>query len=198
MPWYFVTLLPSAPNTRCRILHLTLRGLGQFADIALVHPEGPLGFWHHDFRVRKHWLVVWTDQTVDVVAMEMRDDHDIDVIRVDPCGLQVRLILAERTLGLRVGAKTEAGVDGDEFRSGIDDGRRIGVDDLVLWQELRLKILGNCILGRVDDIAVPERVAALPIGDDGDFEFANLIAVPSGILFARDGRSSVCRRNYCL
>ena len=120
------------------------------------------------------------------------------VIRVDPCGLQVRLILAERTLGLRVGAETEAGVDGDEFRSGIDDGRRIGVDHLVLRQELRLEIFGNSILRCVDDVAVSERVAVLPIGDDGDFEFANLIAVPSGVLFARGRRRSIRRRHYCL
>src|SRR5262245_21802675 len=77
------------------VRHLSLCDFWQLADVALVHPESPLDLRYHYFRVREHRLVVGPDQTVDVVAMEVRDDHGIDVVRVDPRGFQIRLVLAE-------------------------------------------------------------------------------------------------------
>src|SRR5581483_9240961 len=59
-----------------RILYLPLRRLRKFADVALVHPERPFGLRHHNFRVRKHWLVVGPNQPVDMIAVEMRNDDD--------------------------------------------------------------------------------------------------------------------------
>jgi len=90
-----------------------------------------------------------------VVAVEVRDDHGIDVVRVDPRSLQIRLVLAELPFGLRVSAKPEAGVDRDQLRSCVDDDRRVSMDHFVIRQELRCEIFCHRVLWCVGDIAVP-------------------------------------------
>src|SRR5262245_23400060 len=60
------------------VAHLGARDLGKLACIAVVGPERPFLFGYHDFGVGECRLVVCADQAVDVVTVEVRDEHHID------------------------------------------------------------------------------------------------------------------------
>jgi hypothetical protein len=50
-----------------------------------------------------------------MITMEVRNDHNIDSVTVDPGGLEIAVILADRTLALVEHAEPEAGVDRHEL-----------------------------------------------------------------------------------
>ena len=107
---YCVTLRPIASNTRRAFFKVVFktgvtRGL---AHLAIVHPELPFHGRHHDFGIRIVRLVVRIQQTVDVIAVEMRNDDDVDVRRIDARSSEVSLKLPQRTLALRIGRRSEA------------------------------------------------------------------------------------------
>jgi hypothetical protein len=94
------------------------------AQLAFVGPEFPFCRGDEDFRIRESRFVVDHQQAVDMVSVEMRDHNCIDRIAVDTGGSQIGLELTHRTLALLERAGAEAGIEGDELRSRVDDYRR--------------------------------------------------------------------------
>jgi hypothetical protein len=117
-----------------------------------------------------------------VIAVEMRNDHDIDCVTVDARGLQIGMILADPALTLLEHAKAETGIDGHKFRSSVDDHRRIGVRHLVLCQKKSVERCVHIRLWRIRHICVGQRVRVHPVGDNRHLEVAHLITVPTSIL----------------
>src|SRR5262245_49509880 len=73
---------------------------GPFAHLGIVHEILPLRRRDHDLRVRECRLVVSRQQSVDVIAMEMGDDDDIDIIAIYSRRFQVAMELTSRAFGL--------------------------------------------------------------------------------------------------
>src|SRR5450631_2484285 len=64
---------------------------GHFRGVRVVHPEVPLDAGHFDLRIRERQSAVGQTQPVDMVAMEMREDDDIDGVAVDADRKSTRL-----------------------------------------------------------------------------------------------------------
>ena len=128
---------------------------GGAAHFAVIHPEDPFLLRHHDLGIRKRRrLVVGREQAVHVVAMKMRDHHDVDGVAVEAGRRKVVLQPPALALGLREHRLAVAGVDQHAFAAGLDQDRRIDVPHVV-GRKPRLGERGQqLILARIDDVAV--------------------------------------------
>jgi len=86
--------------------------------------------------------------------MHVGDDHRIHGFRIDAGRGEIGVELAGCALALLIGAETEAGIDDDELRAGVDDNRSIGVRDLVGRQMVCDERGIDLALRRVADISV--------------------------------------------
>jgi len=86
--------------------------------------------------------------------MHVGDDHRVHGFWIDAGGGEVGVELAGCALALLIGAETEAGVDDDELRAGVDDNRGVGVRDLVRRQMVCDERGIDLALRRVADIGV--------------------------------------------
>src|SRR5262245_28919259 len=91
-------------------------------------------------------------------------------------------------LALLIHAGTEAGVDNHELRAGVDDNGRAGVRDLVRRQMVCDERRIDVILRRVADVAVRQRIGISAVGDGGDFEVSDLVAIPAWVLLLGERR----------
>ncbi len=158
--------------------------LGGAAHLAVVHPELPFRRRHQHFRVWESELVALVDQAIHVIAVEMRDDHRVDVGHLDAGGGEVLRQLAELALGLLEGARAAAGVEQDELRAGVDHDRRVVMDHLVGRQIDRLQRLAHLRDRRIGDVALRQREHARAIGEHRDLVRSDLVAIDAGRLLA--------------
>ncbi len=102
-----------------RVEQIEPLGVGSAGEIGVVHPVFPFAGGRRDLGIGKNRRVVLGLDAVDVVGMEMRDQHDVDRLRIDAGRFQVRLEHLRGMCDLPAGA----GVDEDALCSGIDQKR---------------------------------------------------------------------------
>ena len=73
--------------------------------------------------VREGQRIVLPEQTVDMIAVIVRDDDGIDGVGINPGRREIGEELAVEPLGALVGGLTVAGVDDGEMAAGVDDDR---------------------------------------------------------------------------
>ena len=150
--------------------------------VRIVHPERPLARRYHDLGVGEGEFAIGAEQTVDVVAVAVRDDHRVHRVAVDAGGGKIRVELADGALALLIHAETETGVDNDELRAGVDDNGRVGVRNLIRRQMVCNERRIDLVLRRVADVAVRQRIGVGAVGDGGDLKASDLIAIPARVL----------------
>jgi hypothetical protein len=161
-----------------------MRPFGARPHFTVVHPEFVLGGRHHDFGVGKGRRVVGGEQPVDMVLVVVRNDHRIDVLAIDTGSCKVFLELPTRRTGLCSLRRSKTGIDCNQLRTGIhDDGienqRNLVFGHVCLFQSR----VDPVSVGIVDEV-VRQRERPCAVGDDGDFQRTDFIAIEAGRLLA--------------
>ena len=136
-----------------------------------AQPEFVVGFGRPDFGIDEDALPVRRDQAVNMVAVQVGDEHGIDLLRAVTGGLEVVDNIAEA----RPEKLGGTGVDQDQLVSGID---QIGIDgglDLWPFQELAGEETLDVALVDVLEQFLVEIDGAVVEG--GDFELAEHQAI---------------------
>jgi hypothetical protein len=141
-------------------------------------------------------LAIGAEETVDVVAMEVRNDHGVDRLGVDAGSRKISVELTHGALALLVNAQTEAGVHHHQLGTRVhDDGReRVHGLFLVYSHVHRCKPTAHDILLLIAYEVVGQRRGTHAIGDDRDFKAADLVAIPARRLLAGKRRCGIRRR----
>ena len=79
--------------------------------LSVVHPEAPLVRRHADLGARERRAAVKCHEATHVIAVEVGDDHDVDVVGADPDRREVAHEEAGGRAGLLGGVRTAARVD---------------------------------------------------------------------------------------
>ena len=157
-------------------LHAALRRPAHFA---VVHEELVLGRRHQDLRVREGERLVRPQQTIDEIAVIVRDDHGIDGVAVDARGREIALELPGRSLAALEIRFARAGIYDDELRSRIHHHGIVRRRHHVLFIIGRRERSVHLLALLVGDVVVVEFELVGAIGHDGDFDVADLVAVPA-------------------
>ena len=173
------------------VLH-HLVGLG-LCGILLAHPEFPVFCRHHDLGIRKRHRTVGGADAVGVVGMQMRHQHDVDVLGLDPGSGKVLQRAADRALaGLEIGNAITA-IDQHQLAAGVDELRIERHRHHALRHVGGLGCGERFLLWHVLHEGVGHREAARTVIDRGALKTADLVAIKSRCLRAgwrRGGRSS--------
>ena len=96
------------------------------AHLAVIHEVFPFDCWHQHLGLGECQLPRGIEDAVDVVAVEMRDQHDVDCAAVDAGSLEVGLELPAGTLAGGERRLADAGIDRHQFGAGVDHDGVIG------------------------------------------------------------------------
>src|SRR5262244_2582576 len=167
------------------------RGLGEAlwrpAHVVVVHPERPVDGGHLDLGIGEGERSVRGLEPEDMVAVQVRDQDDVDCVRIKASGGQGRGQQPDR----RTEAGAIAGVDQHELGAGVDYDRIERRDDAALRH---IGGLGGREYLLVTDIAHElggERNGSRAVIDDGDFELADLAAIEARRLPAGERRGGL-------
>ena len=81
---WVLTRSASGSKTQSVVREQRLHPAGRRAGaLVVVHPEAPLVRGHGDLGPRERRAAVRRDEAADVIAVEVGDDHDVDVVRAD-------------------------------------------------------------------------------------------------------------------
>src|SRR6516225_9378544 len=87
------------------------------ALIGIVGPERGYDGWHLDFRIREGGAAIGVLQSTDMIAMEMRDEDDVDLLGIDTRRFHIAARLTHRALAAGKRSQTIPGVNRDELRA---------------------------------------------------------------------------------
>ena len=148
--------------------------------VGVVHPERPFRRGHHDLGVGEDEAVVLVLDAVDVVRVEMRDDDEVDRLRIDAGGGEIVAEHAGRRRDLAAGA----GVDKHELAAGVDDQGREWRRQLVGGHERGGERALHFGERRVVDEFLRDRAVPDAVIERGQLEGADPVAVDAGRLLA--------------
>ena len=166
--------LEDAAVVREQVLH---PAGGRARSLVVVHPEAPLVRGHGDRGTRKGRVAVLRQEAVHVVAVEVRDDHRVDVGWPDAdCGEVPQQEPCRRAgLGRRAGAHSR--VDEDGLAGRPDHGRVEGRVAVAVGEAVggvgALHLLEGC----VEHEPLGHGGGALAVGDHDDLDLADPVGV---------------------
>ncbi len=156
-------------------------GLG-LGGVVLAGPELPLLARHHDLRIRKGQRAIGQANPVDVVAVHVRQQHNVDVLGVDAGSLKVLQRATDRAFARFEIRDAVAGIDQHKLGAGVDELRIERHRDHALWHVGRLTRRQRLFLRNVGDELVRHREGSRAIVDRSALEAADLVAIEAGRL----------------
>ena len=128
----------------------------------------------------------------------MRNDHDVDRLRVDAGGLQVGMKLAGRSFAALEVRLAGAGVDDARAWSRCSRRSANTGSPSCPFPCRRRPARVHLVAALVDDESVGKTEPVDAVGDDGHFVRADLVAIPAGRLLAgrRRGGDSPAKSQY--
>jgi hypothetical protein len=112
--------------------------------------------------------------------MEVRDDDDVDRLRIDPGGGEIR----GHGAGGRGDLAGAAGVEQNQLRPGVDQQRRERDRQLVRREKRIRQCFLHCFERRIADEALVDRPMPNAVVEGGHLEIADLVAIDAGGLLA--------------
>ncbi len=163
-----------------------LHPFGRLGHVVIIHPERPFRRRHHDLGIGVGQRAVLAAQAIDVVAVEVADDDDVDRLRVDPGGGEV----GDKLAGGWGPELAVARIQQHQFGTSVDHEGSKRDGHLVRGQERVLQRLLHIGERGVADKAVGEGAIGDAVGGGGDLEAAELHAVDAGRLAGAGGLRS--------
>ena len=126
-----------------------------------------------------------------MVAVEMRDQHDIDLLGIDAGRFHIAARLPDQAFAAGEGAESVAGVDGDQLGTGVDDHRAERDGHLPVRHIGRGRRLDRLILAEVDDETIRHREGAGTVAQLDDLVVTHFITEDAGAFGRWRGRERV-------
>ena len=162
-------------------LERTFHGIRCLVHILIAHPERPFGGRNFHFCIRESERAIGTAQARNMVAMEMGDDHHIDLFGINASGCHIGQQITDFALGITFAI---AGIDKHEFSARVDQHRIVRHRHARQRHGGSFERLADFFLGDIAHESVRHGEGPRAVGDDGHFHIADLVAIDASGLFS--------------